>query len=337
MSAALRVLRSGPLTTVQDAGRRGWQRFGVSGSGPMDPLAFRLANRLAGNLEGTGALELALGGLEIEVEAAIVRLGLAGGPFIVMVDGSPAPWWSSLTLGRGQILRIGQAVSGVWGYVAIGGGLELPLSLGSLSTHTLSGLGGLHGRKLRDGDELPLANPAAGGPDLMLPTPPARRGSIRVVAGPQAEQFTQAGIDTFYGSRWRVSAQADRMGYRLEGPGIEHGPAGANIVSDGTMLGSVQVPGAGTPIVLMGDRQTTGGYPKIATVIGADIGALAQTPPGGEISFTATTVAEAVAARRAQTAWLARLDEMLVPAATGGSHDSGFLLSVNLVSGVVSG
>ncbi|MDF1585186.1 5-oxoprolinase subunit C family protein [Marinimicrococcus flavescens] len=337
MSDRLLVRAPGPLATLQDAGRRGYQRLGVSGSGPMDRLAHEAANRMAGNPPGTVAVELALGGLVLEVAAERVRLAFAGGTFELQIDDKPMPWWSCVTVHRGQMVRIGRAQAGVWGYVAIAGGLALPAQLGSHATHTLSRLGGIEGRPLRAGDALALAElEPSPHPDLMLPDPPPAREVIRAVPGPQDDYFTPAGLAAFFGEGYRVSAQADRMGYRLEGPQVEHAK-GFNIVSDGTVAGSVQVPGMGTPIVLMADRQTTGGYPKIATVIGADLPALAQIAPGGRLRFQSVSFEQALEARRVMRGWLDRLADRLEPLRTGADLDPARLLGLNLIGGVTAG
>lgn len=335
----LRVLRAGPAVTVQDAGRFGRQRLGVSPAGPMDPWAFALAARLAGAGEPASGLEIGPGPLELEVEAARVRIGLAGAPRAVTIEGMARPFWSALELARDQRLALGPAARGVWSYLIVAGGFALPRVLGSLATHTLSGIGGLEGRALRAEDRLPLAAPEAGAdlPELALAEPPAEEpGPVRVILGPQEAWFTADGLATFLAAEWRVSPRSDRMGYRLEGPRIEHARS-PNIVSDGIVFGSVQVPGMGQPIVLLADRQSTGGYPKIATVITADLGRLAQVPAGATLRFAAVDLATARRARAAARDRLERACARLVPVAAAGRLDSGFLLSVNLVSGVTAG
>lgn len=336
---ALLVLRAGPAVTVQDGGRFGYQRLGVSPAGPMDAFSHRIAERLVGNPEGTAGLELGPGILELEVAAERVRIGLAGARRTVAVDGRPRPWWSTLLLTRGQRLALGPALGGVWSYLAVRGGIDVPPVLGSRATHTLSRFGGLDGRSLREGDVLPIgeAAPAEDAPEGALAAPPEPEpGPIRVVLGPQEAWFSAAGTATFLGAAWRVSARSDRMAYRLEGPRIEHARS-PNIVSDGIVFGSVQVPGAGQPIVLLADRQSTGGYPKIATVIGADLPRLVQVPAGGELRFAAVDLATALAARRLARERLEQALASLVPLGPQGRLDTGFLLSVNLVSGVTTG
>jgi biotin-dependent carboxylase-like uncharacterized protein len=336
---ALLVERCGPLVTVQDAGRFGYQRFGVTPAGPMDPWAWRLAARLVGAAGNDAGLELGPGGLVLRVEAQRTRLAFTGAERPLAIDGRPFPWWSAVGLVRGQRVEIGPAFRGVWSYVAIAGGLALPPVLGSRATHTLTRLGGLEGRALRAGDRLPLADPAIGAdlPDVALTTPPSEpEGPIRVLPGPQEAWFGEAGLATLLEATWQISPRSDRMGYRLQGPRIEHARS-PNIVSDGIVMGAIQVPGSGRPIVLMADRQSTGGYPKIATVIGADIGRLAQVGVGGAVRFRAVTFEEGLQARAEARARLEAALTGLEPVAAGGRLDAGFLLSVNLVSGVTAG
>lgn len=337
--ADLIVLQPGPQATIQDLGRVGWQRFGVAAAGAMDPPSLRAANLLAGNPPGAAAVEFTLAGGEYEAEGATVRLAVAGGDFQIAVDGEPVPPWTGFDLEPGRRLRIGAAGDALRGYLAVGGGFALPPQLGSLSTHVRSGLGGLEGRALRAGDRLPLAAGAVpAGPPLALDPQglPPRREVLRVVLGPQDDHFTAAGIETFLTGTYAVTADADRMGYRLSGPEIEHA-GGFNIISDGIAAGSVQVPGTRQPIVLLADRQPTGGYPKIATVITPDLPSLAQARPGGTFRFQAVDPAEAVAIRRNWEAMLGRMGEWLAPAGAGRELDSERLLGINLVGGVVDG
>lgn len=336
---SLVVERCGPLTTVQDGGRFGYQRFGVTPAGPMDPWAFRLADRLLDQSERAAGLELGPGSLVLRVEAEHVRIALAGAERPVAVDGRPIPWWSAIGALRGQRIEIGPARRGVWSYLAVRGGLAVRPVMGSRATHTLTRLGGLEGRPLRAGDRLPLADPGAAPdlPDLALAEPPVEpEGPIRIVLGPQEAWFSEAGIATLLGAAWRVSPRSDRMGYRLEGPRIEHARS-PNIVSDGMVMGAIQVPGSGQPIVLMADRQSTGGYPKIATVISADIGRLAQIPAGGTVRFRVVSFEEALEARAEARRSIEIARASFAPLVRGARIDSAFLLSVNLVSGVTAG
>jgi biotin-dependent carboxylase-like uncharacterized protein len=324
VNARLVLARAGPASSVQDLGRWGWQHQGVSPAGAMDSESLRLANLLVGNAPGAAALEMGLLGGEILVDADAVRVAFAGAAMPLRVEGAPLAAWRSHTLARGQRLTVGAAAEGVWGYLAVAGGLATAEVLGSRSTHWRSGVGG---RLLKAGDVLPLARAGApGGSELRLADPPVvgRAGRVRVVLGPQADRFTAAGLAAFLEADWRVLPESDRMAYRLDGPAIEHA-AGFNILSDGIVRGSIQVPGTGRPLVMQADHQTTGGYPKIATVISADIGALAQLAPGRRVRFVAVTAAQARAAR---VTW--------PPTLLGsGQLTSEQLLARNLVSGVV--
>lgn len=334
----LLAIDPGPFATVQDLGRYGFQRFGVAVSGAMDECALRIANMLVGNPDGTAAIEFTLLGGTYEVEAAGCRIAIAGGEFPITIDGKPAAAYCSHTLRRGSRIAIGQARHGVRGYLAVAGGLDLPEVLGSRSTHLRSGLGGLDGAPLSAGSRLPVAlDMPPEGPDHWLPPElwPAGDGVVRVVMGPQDDLFTEAGKATFLSGSYRVLPDSDRMGYRLNGPEVEHADD-YNIVSDGIARGSVQIVGSGQPIVLLADRQTTGGYAKIATVISADLPLLAQLRPGNSVRFEAVSLAEAEALRVTMMEGLAHLRDVL--RTVGSETDvSDHLLHTNLIDGVVGG
>ena len=302
---ALLVEDCGPMTSLQDSGRVGWQRFGVSNSGAMDRLALGAANALVANPPGMAGIEFVLLGGSFTVEGGTARVALAGAPFALTLDGERVPSHASLTLRPGQRLSVAPAPAGVYAVLAVAGGFDLPEALGSRSLHPRAALGGLDGRPLRSGDRLPLAVAEAPiGPELeMAPLPLEPDALIRVVLGPQADHFSDDAVAAFLSATYRVTQEADRMGYRLTGLKIPHA-RGFNIVSDGIATGSVQVPGSGEPIVLMADRQTTGGYPKIATAITADHRVLAQRRPGDPVRFAAVDVraAQALARERATLA-----------------------------------
>jgi biotin-dependent carboxylase-like uncharacterized protein len=287
------------FTSVQDMGRVGWRRFGLTGAGAMDPESLAVANALVGNPIEAAAIEFAHAGGDWQVRGADCRIALAGGAFDAAIDGEALPPNTSIVLRQGRTLRIGGARDAVWGYLAIAGGLLVPREFGSRSTHIRSGVGGLNGRFLAAGDELPLAALGApmGAERTLSRPPPDRRAAIRVVLGPQDDFFTPAAIDVFLSAEYRVTWQGDRMGYRLEGPRLEHA-RGFNIVSDGLLPGSIQVPGNGQPIVLLMDAQTTGGYPKIATIVSGDIGRFAQHRPGHAVRFQAVDQDDAQLLRR---------------------------------------
>ncbi|MFD2183015.1 biotin-dependent carboxyltransferase family protein [Rhodoplanes azumiensis] len=339
--AALRVVATGPAVTLQDAGRVGHQRFGIPVSGAMDRVALAAANVLVGNPPGTAALEIAYLGPTLAVEAESVRIAFAGGHASVDVldetgmSVRTVPPLTSARLVRGERLRIGGLSGSVVGYLAVAGGFDAPVFLGSRATLLRAALGGFAGRALAVGDRLPLVADAAPTRDEMhlsdttFPLP----DRVRVVLGPQDDHFTEEGIATFLTRTYKVTAATDRMGMRLDGPTIAHRD-GFNIVSDGIAPGAIQVPGNGQPIVLLADRQTTGGYPKIATAISADLPGLGRLTPGATIRFERVDLDAAVAARRALVAEIAAMRGRLVPA--GGEVDvEARLLAENLVGGMV--
>jgi UPF0271 protein len=336
--SALKVVRSGPSTTVQDLGRWGYQHLGVPVGGALDTTSLRLANAVAGNAQGMAGLEFRLMGPEIEVAAEAVRFAL-GGPVEAFVAGDPprrvAPW-RGVVLRRGERLQVRRVDGAAVGYLAVEGGFALLPVLGSLSTYGRAGLGGIDGRALRDGDLLPLARdePSARADAMLETAPPAAGMPLRVILGPQQEAFVEASLEAFLDATFTVGRDADRMGIRLDGPRLIH-RAGADIVSEGVAQGVIQVPANGQPILLLADRQTVGGYTKIATIISADLPAAGRLPPGATVRFAAVTLEEAVAARRAAEAAIARLLAGLVPAPPFGGLDEAVLLTQNLISGVV--
>jgi len=298
------VLRAGLLTTVQDRGRIGCQKFGVTVSGAMDEVALRLGNVLVGNPQSAAGLEISFLGPRLRFRADAV-LALTGAETDADLDGQPVPSYEAFRARAGQVLDIRHCTKGMRAYLTVGGGIDVPVRLGSRSTSLAGAFGGFEGRPLRDGDVL-FVGPAAGAPVRFAGRAAPRRwrsefGSsqtVQIVFGPQDDAFTEAGRRTLVESTYEVSQASDRMGCRLEGPAIQHvGPP--DIISDWVPLGGIQVPGNGKPIVLLADRQTTGGYTKIATVIGPDIPHVAQLRPGEILRFKAISVGEAQAAARA--------------------------------------
>jgi biotin-dependent carboxylase-like uncharacterized protein len=331
----LRIVSAGPGVTLQDSGRHGLLRFGVTGAGPMDPAAHATANSAAGVAPGSAALEVSLGGVELEVDGDALVIAVAGGSFVVMADGTALAHPCVLTLGTGVRLSVRAGESGAWTYVAVGGHIDVPPVLGSVSTHTRSGLGGLDGRALTAGDALPVRAPSHHeGPPATFDAPWLDRPGdvVRVVLGPQDDYFAADQIAAFLNGPWTLTARSDRMAYVLEGPKLAHAK-GFNIVSDGIPMGAIQVPGSGQPIVLMADRQPTGGYPKIATVIGADLGPLAQLRPGAQLRFEAVSIEDAVAARR--QLWHAVAQPLALRPIVRTEFSSDFLLGTNLIGGMV--
>ena len=297
--SAVRVIRGGMLTTVQDTGRWGYQSRGVPVAGPMDPFSHRLANALVGNDRAAATLEVTLLGPELEFEDERV-IAVTGADFEITLDGKAAPVGAPFMAGAESHLRFGPRRRGARAYLAIGGGIAVPPLLGSRSTHVISAMGGLGGRALKTGDRLPLGVADATRPtatrviDPLLPLP-ERPARLRVLLGPQADAFASEAFEALQSAPYTVGQQSDRMGFRLEGPRLIHARS-ADIISDATALGALQVPASGQPILLMADRQTTGGYPKIATVISADLPIAGQLGPGDTLLFAVCTPREAMAA-----------------------------------------
>ncbi|HSC27127.1 MAG TPA: biotin-dependent carboxyltransferase family protein [Vicinamibacterales bacterium] len=305
MSVDLRVVRPGMLTTVQDLGRWGHQDSGVPVAGPMDPYSHRLANRLVGNAEDAAALEVTLLGPELEASGDLV-CAVAGAEF-ELVAGASVPMHAPFTLASRKRLRFGARHAGARATLAVAGGIAVEPVLGSRATSLISGIGPFGGRALKAGDVLPIgaveAPPRSGWRAIPLALP-AGGARLRVVPGPHDAMFTPGACDTLFSARYVVSVRSNRMGYRLEGPPLAH-LGTADILSDATPLGSLQVPASGQPILLMADRQTTGGYPKIATVISADFALAGQLAPGDWVEFAPCTRAAAVDALKEQRRKLA--------------------------------
>jgi 5-oxoprolinase (ATP-hydrolysing) subunit C len=283
----------GPASSVQDGGRPGSQRYGLTPSGAIDRLALAAANTLVGNAPFAAAIEIGPFGASFTAREGAVRVALAGASRNADIAGRPVAFGTSATLADGESLTLGFARGGSFSYLAIEGGIRGEPMFGSLSVNARAGLGSPYPRPLQAGDELP-AMAASGATERRIELPAIADGPIRVVLGPQDDEFGDEAKSLFLDSEWKISATSDRMGYRLEGPVIRH-LHGHNIVSDGTVNGSIQVPGNGAPIVLMPDRGTSGGYPKIATVISADLGRFAQIPAGRGFRFEAVTMAQAQA------------------------------------------
>jgi antagonist of KipI len=293
---ALGVAQPGMLTTIQDLGRFGYQKYGISVSGAMDKFAVRVGNLLVGNDQGEAVIEMTGTGPILRLLSNLV-VAFTGGDFCPAVNGKPVPMWQALTLKEGDIVSYGCDFprSGFRAYMAINGGIDIPAVMGSRSTHLLSKLGGV-GRPLVKGDLLRVKStrtrPVTGrlNPEQIPGYP--KIITVRVIPGPQDDYFTSAGMGTFFSGQYQITPKASRMGYRLEGPRIEH-RHGADILSDATPAGSVQVPGDGMPIILLADGQTTGGYAKIGVVISPDQDKLAQASPGDKVNFQKVDVSEA--------------------------------------------
>jgi 5-oxoprolinase (ATP-hydrolysing) subunit C len=301
----------GPASSVQDGGRFGAQRYGLTPSGAMDRLGLAAANCLVGNALFAPAVEIGPFGATFTARGGAVRVALGGAARSADIAGRAIGGNTSVTLADGEVLKLGMARKGSFSYLAIEGGIPGEPMFGSLAVNARAGLGSPYPRPLQAGDELGVAA-ASGAAENRIDLPPAVTSPIRVVLGPQDDEFGADDIRLFLSSEWKISASSDRMGYRLEGPVTRH-LHGHNIVSDGTVDGSIQVPGNGQPIVLMRDRGTSGGYPKIATVITADFGRLAQTPAGTLFRFSAISIAEAQSEARKFAELLNALPDRLGP------------------------
>ena len=296
-AGALHILKPGLLTTVQDLGRYGHQASGVPVAGPMDTFSHRLANQLAGNSIDAATLEVTLIGPDLIVEAD-TTMAIAGGQFEVTCDDRPLASGTSFSVTRGQRVKFGRLVEGARAYLAVAGGIQTPPVLGSRATHLVSHMGGFNGRALRAGDRVPIVNAAPTRPQrksagLTLPT--KGRALLRVMAGPQDGWFQADALRAIASVSFRISPQSNRMGYRLQGPPLVRARED-ELISEPVGIGAIQVPAAGEPILLMADRQTAGGYPKIGYVISADLPIAGQLAPGDFIEFHVCTHQEAVAA-----------------------------------------
>ena len=297
-SASFEVEDGGLWTTVQDLGRRGYQRYGVPVAGAVDPLALRAANALVGNDEGAAALECTANGPRLHCLRPAIA-AVTGADLGAVVERSDLgrwhpPPWSAFRLRPGNVLSFEGRRSGARAYASFRGGVDVPLVLGSRSTYQTAGFGGYEGRALRAGDRLVLGEAKDVTASLGSASPPAPPDddALRVVWGPQDHDFTAEARASLTSSTYTVGASSDRMGYRLEGPVLEHRDR-KEIVSDGMMLGGIQVPPNGLPIVMLADCATTGGYPKIATLVTKDVPRLAQLIPGEPVRFRAVSLDEA--------------------------------------------
>ena len=326
----LRVIDCGSGTTVQDRGRIGLRRYGVSTSGTMDIESAALANALTGNLPEMACIEFQMAGGRFALEGGQAVLALSGPGCTLRIGGYSVPDGCSAKGEPGDVIEVGPVRGGVFAYLAVGGGFDLPGMMGSLSVHRRSGIGG---RALAPGDLLPFKAPERG--NLYRSAPAAApAGPVRLVPGPQHDHFAAEALELLSGSPFFVRPDSDRMAYRLDGPPLLH-KGEANIVSDGVLAGSIQVPGDGIPTILLRDCQTTGGYPKIATVISADLGRLAQVAPGGVVHFSSVTPEEAVEAAREAADQLRARTAAIHRVRTQPTTES--LLGTNLVGGVTDG
>ena len=286
------ILDGGLLTTIQDGGRRGYQRYGMGVSGAVDVHSYVYANILVGNTHNEAVLEVTLMGPVIEFTSDSV-IAVTGGDLSPMLGDLPLPMYQAVRVTKGSILSFGKLKSGCRAYIAFAGGLAITPIMGSRSTYIKAGLGGYEGRQLLAGDEIAFRRPASCPPNVesrkMKPVVFDGTYTVRVLFGPQDDMFTKKGIHRFLHSAYTVTSECDRMGYRLTGPKIEH-KRDSNIITDGISFGSIQVPDSQEPIIMLSDRHTTGGYAKIASVINVDMPMIAQSKPGDTIRFEKTDI-----------------------------------------------
>ncbi|MGJ7530451.1 biotin-dependent carboxyltransferase family protein [Variovorax sp. GB1P17] len=328
------IQKPGVLASVQDLGRHGHRQLGICPGGALDVLSLTLANRLVGNVDGAAGLELTMGGCELRFEVD-TRIALTGDDFSATIDGVPLwPCWS-VPVNAGQTLRLtganaaGRKKAGLRSWLAVAGGIDVPPILGSRSTDLKASFGGHQGRALRKGDRLPLGASRLDaaqrtrrpfglrGPDWGTEEADAAI-SLRVLPGPEFEQFTLAARDLLWGERWRITPQSNRMGSRLAGAELKR-RRGGDMLSSGVIPGTIQVPPSGLPIILMGDAQTTGGYPRIGVVIRADLWKLAQAPLNGKLRLVQVDMAQSLAAWADQQRYLQQVAQGLAAAGWPGA------------------
>ncbi|MBO6882958.1 MAG: biotin-dependent carboxyltransferase family protein [Marivita sp.] len=335
----IEIHSASPMLTVQDAGRSGLRRFGVSTAGPIDPDAMALANALCANPPMAAALEFAGPGCALRSDTAI-RFAVAGADCDIRVGDRRLASGESHVLAPGETLRLGAPQGAVWAYLALSGGLDMAPVLGSRATHLRSGLGGVEGRSLRPSDRLGLG-PQADAPCLRLERPlkgtnlrDLHSGPIRLILGPQSARFAPETLERLLSEPFQITPQRDRMAMVLGGVELP-ATGGHDIVSDGTVPGSIQVPGSGLPLVLLAESQTTGGYPKIATVASVDLPRLAQMPVGASVRFALISRDEGEALWIAQQRQRDLILGGLIPKAPA-TLSSELLLSCDLVGGIAA-
>jgi antagonist of KipI len=289
------VLKPGFFTTVQDLGRFDYLRYGIPICGAMDSFSFIVANLLVGNHSNDAGLEMTLIGPELQALSE-AQIAITGGTISPRINERDVPMWQTLSIQEDDVLSFGKMESGCRAYLSVRGGVNTPLVLGSRSTYVRGGFGGIDGRQVKSGDVVEGFGASPLMTEYVMPgefVPQFMRNvKVRVILGPQADMFTEMGMETFLSSAYKVTLEADRMGYRLDGPEIEH-KTRADIVSDALLPGSVQVPKNGKPIVIMRDAQTTGGYAKIAIVITTDVSVLGQARPNDIVEFVKVTMHQA--------------------------------------------
>jgi len=308
------VLKPGLFTTVQDLGRYGYLKYGVPISGAMDTFSLVTSNLLVANHPNDACLEITFIGPELQALTR-TQIAITGGVVPAKINGRSVPMWQTLEAQEGDLISFGKIESGYRAYLSIRGGIDTPLVLGSRSTYVRGNFGGMNGKQLKTGDiieglDVPLLKIGFLMPEKLVPQFTGRF-KVNVILGPQDDMFTEDGINTFLSNPYKVTLEADRMGYRLEGPVIEH-KAKADIVSDALLPGAVQVPKSGKPIIIMQDAQTTGGYPKIAVAISHDVSLLGQAKPNDMIEFSKITTQQAHEKIREYYEFLDNLSRMLI-------------------------
>jgi biotin-dependent carboxylase-like uncharacterized protein len=308
------VLKPGLFTTVQDLGRSGFLSYGVPLCGGMDQFSLVAANLIVGNEPGYACLETTIIGPELEALRG-TQVAVTGAECSPRINAENVSMWRTLSLKKGDVLSLSSARRGCRSYLSVRGGVDVPVVLGSRSTFVRGGFGGLGGRALRSGDMIGCFDAAPLGTECSLPEKllPSFADSVeaRVVLGPQEDMFIETGVSTFLSGLFRITSEADRMGYRLDGPPVTHKKS-ADIVSDALLPGAVQVPQDGRPIVVMRDAQTTGGYSKIAVVVSPDLCVLGQARPGSSVRFSKVSVSEAQQRSTEYLKLLNSLSNMLV-------------------------
>lgn len=325
--AVLKVEQAGPLTTIQDAGRMGHLRYGVTRSGPIDRIGFAAAHAVLGNMPGGAAIELSHGGMAMRCVEGAVGFALAGGDFAATVDGLPLGDWTTGVLRAGSRLVIRDGMVGNWATLAFAGRIDCPRWLGSAATLALAGLGG---GRLCPGDIVVVDDAVGDGEPRAFGAPVAVSGPLRVVAGPQAGWFAEDAMATLCAAAFAATAAFDRMGMVIAGPPLL--PRSLSMLSAPLLRGAIQINGAGAATILLADHQTTAGYPRLATVIGVDLDRAAQARPGEVLRFEAIEVAAAIGLARA--AAVAERNYLAGLVAVAGSLGER-LLGANLIDGVV--
>lgn len=317
----IEIIRPGALASVQDLGRTGFRRFGVGSCGAMDRLAVTVGNRLLGNAPGCAAIEFTLGRAAVRFHADM-RVALAGAECGATLDGTPVWSWHAFDAHAGEVLVLPPPRGGTHAYLCVAGGIAVEPVMGSRSTDLKAGFGGLDGRALQEGDRLPVGRaglPADGdwigvqAPAWALPADVDGKATpVRMLPGPEYEDFEAESQQALWQADWVVTPNSNRMGLRLNGPALaRRADRSADLLSHGVVPGVMQVPPAGQPIALMADAQTTGGYPKIGVVIGADLWRLAQVPLGAAVRFVPVTLAQAAAAQAELDRYLRQIDQAL--------------------------